>query len=55
MALLKFSLSPEATVRIHDLLLCLAKFGDSVCLEARSDRVSIGVEGMSTGFLCLIV
>ena len=39
MALLKFSLSPEATAKVHDLLLCLAKFGENVCLEARNDKV----------------
>lgn len=39
MAILSFSLSAEATARVHDLLLCLAKFGESVCLEARNDKV----------------
>lgn len=38
MAILSFSLSPEATGRIHELLLCLAKFSESVCLEARNEK-----------------
>jgi hypothetical protein len=39
MAVLRFSIAPEATSRIYDLLLCLAKFGENVSLEARSDKV----------------
>lgn len=38
MSILKFSLSPESTGRIHDLLLCLAKFGEYVSFEARGDQ-----------------
>jgi len=41
MAILQVSLSPEATARVHDLLLCLAKFGETVCIEARNDKVPI--------------
>lgn len=37
---LKFTLTPEASVRLHDVLVCLAKFDESVSLEARHDRVS---------------
>ncbi|GAB7339127.1 hypothetical protein MBLNU457_5799t2 [Dothideomycetes sp. NU457] len=40
MAVLQVSLSPEATARVHDLLLCLAKFGETVCIEARNDKLS---------------
>ena len=40
MAALSFSFSPEATAKVHDLLLCLAKFGELVSLEARGDQVS---------------
>ena len=39
MAILSFSLSPEATGRIYELLVCLAKFGESVSIEARSEKV----------------
>ncbi len=37
---LSFILSNEAVARIHDAVLCLAKFGELVSLEARRDRVS---------------
>lgn len=41
MSALSFSFSPEATAKVHDLLLCLAKFGETVCMEARGDMASI--------------
>ncbi|KAF7845660.1 hypothetical protein BT93_L1364 [Corymbia citriodora subsp. variegata] len=40
MSTLKFTLSAEATGRVHDFLLCLAKFGEQVCLEARNDQLT---------------
>lgn len=36
---LAFTLNDEGVVRIHDAVLCLAKFGEQVSLEARQDRV----------------
>ena len=39
MPTLGFTLGPEGVVRIHDAVLCLAKFSDTVGLEASSDRV----------------
>ena len=39
MAVLSFSLTPEATGRIYEALVCLAKFGESVAIEARGDKV----------------
>ena len=36
---LAFTLNDEGVVRIHDAVLCLAKFGEQVSLEARHDRV----------------
>lgn len=39
MAVLSFSLSAEATGRIYESLVCLAKFGESVSLEAKKDKV----------------
>ena len=39
MYLLSFTLSPEAVVRVHDAVLCLAKFSEVVSLEARPDHV----------------
>lgn len=39
MAILTFSLSPEATGRIYEALICLAKFGESVSIEAKHHKV----------------
>ena len=44
MAVLTFSLTPEATGRIYEALVCLAKFGESVAIEARGDKVRLGRE-----------
>lgn len=41
MAHLSFSLLPDALVRLHDVLTCLAKFDESVALEAEYDLVSL--------------
>ena len=39
MPILRFTLNLEGVVRIHDAVLCLAKFSEIVSLEARKDRV----------------
>ena len=36
---LAFTLSPEAVVHLHDIVVCLGKFSESVSIEARRDRV----------------
>ncbi|MCJ1281330.1 hypothetical protein MMC26_000649 [Xylographa opegraphella] len=41
MPTLSFTVGPEGVVRIHDAVLCLAKFSDTVGLEARSDGVGL--------------
>jgi cell cycle checkpoint control protein RAD9A len=38
MAVLKFSITAEATARISEILTCLAKFGDGVAIEARREK-----------------
>ena len=38
--ILAFVLSNEGVARVYDAVLCLAKFGELVSLEARRDRVS---------------
>lgn len=38
MAILRLSLSAEATGRIYESLVCLAKFGESLSLEAKKDK-----------------
>jgi cell cycle checkpoint control protein RAD9A len=43
MAVLNFSLTPEATGRIYEALVCLAKFGESVAIEARGDKVRLSL------------
>lgn len=36
---LKFTLTPTGVARVHDALSCLAKFGETVSIEARPDKV----------------
>ena len=40
MVVLNFTLTPEAASKIHDVLVCLGKFSDTVAIEARRERVS---------------
>lgn len=47
MAVLSFSLSPESTGRIYELLICLAKFGESVAIEARKEKLTITALNLS--------
>ena len=42
---LAFTLNPEAVVRIHDILICIAKFNEAVNLEADDEKV---VEALSS-------
>ena len=44
MQTLKFILQPENVSRVHDALICLSKFSESVSLEARRDKVGIPLE-----------
>jgi cell cycle checkpoint control protein RAD9A len=39
MAILKFTLSPEALSKLHDALVCLGKFSEAVSIEAVNDKV----------------
>jgi cell cycle checkpoint control protein RAD9A len=41
MVVLNFTLTPEAAAKVHDLLVCLGKFNDTVVIEARRERVGI--------------
>jgi cell cycle checkpoint control protein RAD9A len=38
MVVLNFTLTPEGAAKVHDLLVCLGKFGDTVAIEARRDK-----------------
>jgi cell cycle checkpoint control protein RAD9A len=39
MVVVSFSLTPEATAKVYELLVCLAKFGEYVAIEARREKV----------------
>lgn len=39
MVVLNFTLTPEAASKIHDILVCLGKFSETVAIEARRERV----------------
>ncbi|GME28296.1 Rad9 [Neofusicoccum parvum] len=41
MVALAFTLQPEALAALHDALVCLGKFSESVSIEARRDRLSL--------------
>ena len=38
MVVLNFTLTPEAASKIHDLLVCLGKFSDTIAIEARREK-----------------
>lgn len=42
MAVLLFTLSEEGVSGLRDALICLNKFNEEVCLEARKDQVCAG-------------
>lgn len=39
MAILNFTLNPEAIGKLHDALVCLGKFNEAVSIEASQDKV----------------
>ncbi|KAF2016300.1 DNA repair protein Rad9 [Aaosphaeria arxii CBS 175.79] len=41
MVVLNFSLTPETAARVHDVLVCLGKFSDTVAFEARKERLTL--------------
>jgi hypothetical protein len=41
MVVLNFTLTPEAASKIHDLLVCLGKFSETVAIEARREKVGL--------------
>jgi hypothetical protein len=50
MVVLNFTLTPEAASKIHDLLVCLGKFSDTVAIEARRERVGHIILYLSSGY-----
>ena len=47
MARMSFSLLPNALIRLHDTLICLAKFNESVALEAEYDLARLSLVSAS--------
>ncbi|KAJ9191157.1 hypothetical protein DTO027B5_6756 [Paecilomyces variotii] len=47
MATLSFSLAPSALVRLHDALTCLAKFSETVSIEAEYDLLRLSALNLS--------
>lgn len=41
MVALRFALSIEAAAKLSDILICLAKFSETVFLEAKRDQVDM--------------
>jgi hypothetical protein len=41
MVVLNFALMPEAASKVHDLLVCLGKFSETVAIEARREKVGL--------------
>ena len=41
MTSLTLSLAPPALIRLHDVLICLSKFSDTVAIEAEHDLVRL--------------
>ncbi|EAW13939.1 putative DNA repair protein rad9 [Aspergillus clavatus NRRL 1] len=55
MTLLSFSLLPDALGRMHDALLCLAKFSETVAIEAESDLLRLSVlNSTKTGYAAFV-
>ncbi|KAF2860278.1 hypothetical protein K470DRAFT_73000 [Piedraia hortae CBS 480.64] len=47
MVVLNFALTPLATGRVYDLLNCLAKFGETVAIEAQNDKLTLTTLNLS--------
>lgn len=41
MAILSFTLSPDAILRVHDALICLGKFSEAVCIEVNRSHLTL--------------
>ncbi|PYH87913.1 DNA repair protein rad9 [Aspergillus ellipticus CBS 707.79] len=56
MTTLSFSLAPRAIYQLHDALMCLSKFGDSVAIEAEFDLLRFSVLNLTktaySAFVC---
>ena len=54
MAVLNFTLSEEGVAVLHDALASLVKFSDDVCLEARTDKLTLTALNLSkSAYVCI--
>ena len=53
MTSIDFVLSPESTVRFYDVILCLARFGENVGVEANREKVEPPHDLNATGLLMI--
>lgn len=51
MVVLNFTLTPEAAAKVHDLLICLGKFSDTVAIEAKREKVGGRHFSPDSGFI----
>jgi cell cycle checkpoint control protein RAD9A len=51
MVVLNFTLAPSGSSLLHDLLLCLSRFSDTVSFQARRENVSTSFSLDSSSFL----
>ena len=51
MAILNFTLSPEALSKLHDTLVCLGKFSEAVSIEAVHDKVCHTLASLESSLL----
>lgn len=51
MAILNFTLSPDALSKLHDALVCLGKFSEAVSMEAVHDKVCHVLDSLGCGLL----
>ena len=51
MHLLNFTLSAEAVVRVHDIVLCLSKFSEVVSFEGVADKVGPSLRCVNIEYL----
>ncbi|KAJ4993891.1 hypothetical protein SVAN01_00368 [Stagonosporopsis vannaccii] len=54
MVVLNFTLTPEAASKIHDLLVCLGKFSETVAIEARRERFTFTTLNSSKSAYCAV-
>ncbi|KAF1932643.1 DNA repair protein Rad9 [Didymella exigua CBS 183.55] len=54
MTVLNFTLTPEAASKVHDLLVCLGKFSETVAVEARRERFTFTALNSSKSAYCAV-